>query len=122
MAVLTEGNHTGEFMVSEANGTRSKGTGTVLSGQELVVGELVGVETASGKYVAYDPADTITGSSTVAGVAYAEVDASAADVLNAVFVVRDAEVRGSDLTYNEAVAGTITAEVAGLLALGLIVR
>lgn len=119
---LTEGNHTGEFIVSEANGTRSRGTGTVLSGQTLVVGELVGIETASGKYVAYDPANTILGSDTVAGINYAEVDASAADVTNCVFEVRDAEVRGSDLTYNEAVPGTITVEVAGLKALGLIVR
>ena len=119
---LTEGKHTAEFIVSSANGTRSIGTGTVLSGQTLVVGELVGIETASGKYVAYDPAGTITGSDTVAGIAYQAVDASAADVTKQVFVVRDAEVRGSDLTYNEAVSGTTTTEVAGLKALGIIVR
>jgi hypothetical protein len=119
---LIEGKHTGEFLVSEANGTRTRATGTVLSGQDLVVGELVGIETASGKYVAYDPAGTIVGSDTVAGICFAEVDASLADVANQVFIVRDAEVRGSDLTYNEAVAGTVTAEVAGLKALGIIVR
>jgi len=119
---LTEGKHTGEYLVSTSNGTRSKGTGTVLSGQTLEVGELVGIETASSKYVAYDPANTILGSSTVAGISFAAVDASAADVVSQVFDVRDAEVRGSDLTYNEAVPGTITVEVAGLKALGIIVR
>lgn len=119
---LAEGKHTGEFIVSEANGTRARGTGTVLSGQTLIVGELVGIETASGKYVAYDPAGTIVGSDTVAGICFAEVDASGGDVAGQVFVVRDAEVRQSDLTFNEAVSGTITAEVAGLKALGIIVR
>ena len=122
MATLTEGKHTGEFIVSQANGARSRGTGTVLSGETLIAGELVGIETASGKYVAYDPAGTITGSDTVAGISYTTVDASVADVDGAVLVLRDAEVRGSDLTYNEAVEGTVTAEVAGLKALGLIVR
>ena len=122
MGIYAEGKHTGEFIVSQANGARSRGTGTVLSGQTLEVGELVGIETASGKYVAYDPDDTITGSDTVAGIAYAAVDASDADVANAVFILRDAEVRGSDLTYNEAVSGTTTTEVAGLKALGIIVR
>jgi len=122
MATLTEGTHAGEFIVSEANGTRSREGVTVLSAQTLVAGELVGIETASGKYVAYDPTGTIVGSDTVAGISFTAVDASAGDKTNQVVIVRDAEVRGSDLTYNEAVAGVITAEVAGLKALGIIVR
>ena len=122
MAIVNEGKHTAEFIVSEANGHRSRGTGTVLSAQVLVAGELVGIETASGKYVAYDPGNVIVGSSAVAGIIYDNVDATGADVLNAVVMLRDAEVRSSDLTYNETVPGTITAEIAGLLALGLIVR
>jgi len=119
--MLTEGKHTGEFIVSQANGARSRDAVIVLSGETLVAGELVGIETASGKYVAYDPAGTITGSDTVAGISYDNIDASAADV-SAVIIARDAEVRGSDLTYNEAVSGTITTEVAGLKNLGIIVR
>ena len=71
MGILAEGKHTGEFMVSQANGARSRGTGTVLSGQTLVVGELVGIETASGKYVAYNPANSPLGSDTVAVISYA---------------------------------------------------
>ncbi|MEA2091052.1 MAG: head decoration protein [Campylobacterota bacterium] len=120
--MVTEGKHTAEYIISEANGERSRGTGTVLSGQSIDVGELVGIETASGKYVAYDPADTIVGSSTVAGISYAAVDATLADKTGAVFTLRDSEVRSSDLTYNEAVADVITAEVAGLVSLGIIVR
>lgn len=122
MATLTEGKHAGEFLVSEAEGTRAREVGTLLLGQKVVTGELVGIETASGKYVAYDPAGVIAGSNTVKGVAFNNTDATTADVKGMVIIVRDAELRGSDLTYNEAVAGTITAEVAGLKALGLIVR
>ena len=119
--MLSEGKHAGEYIVSEAIGTRSRESGTVKLGQTLVTGELVGIETATGLYVAYDPADTIDGSGTVAGIAFDNFDASSG-AIKGVFFVRDAEVRGSDLTYNEAVSGTITTEVAGLKALGLIVR
>jgi hypothetical protein len=122
MATLREGTHTGEFLVSEANGTRSRSTGTVLSGQVLVAGELVGIETASGKYVAYNPANAPLGSNVVKGIMFDNVDATGADKAGQVLIVRDAEVRGSDLKYNEAVPGTITVETAGLLALGLVVR
>lgn len=122
MATLVEGKHTGEFIISQANGARSRGTGTIKSGQNVVAGELLGIETATGKYVAYDPADTIDGSGTIAGISYDNVDATLADIAGAVIVLRDAEVRGSDLTYNEAVAGVVTTEITGLKALGLIVR
>jgi len=122
MATLTEGKHTGEFMVSEANGSRSRITGTLLAGQNVVAGELLGIETASGKYVAYNPANAPLGSDTVAGIAFDNTDATLADEAGIAIIAIDAEVRGSDLTYNEAVAGVITAEVDGLKALGLIVR
>ena len=118
---LTEGKHTGEFLVSEANGTRSRATGIVLSGQTLVVGELVGIVTASGKYAKHNPAGA-DGTETVAGVSFTEVDATAGDVAVQVIIVRDAEVRASDLKYNEAVTVVITTQVAGLKSLGIIVR
>lgn len=116
-----EGKHTAEFIVSQANGDRSREAGVLKSGQKVVSGELLGIETATGKYVAYDPAGTIVGSDTVAGISYDNYDATTSDI-RIVIVVRDAEVRGSDLTYNEAVAGTVTTEIAGLKELGLIKR
>jgi len=119
--MLTEGKHAGEFIVSEGNGAISRDGGTVKSGQKLVAGELVGIETATGDYVAYDPADTIAGSDTVAGIAFDNYDATSAAV-SGVFIGRLAEVRSSDLTYNEAVSGTITAELEALKALNIIVR
>ena len=42
MTTLTEGQHAGEFIVSEANKTRSREAVTVLSGQTLVAGAVLG--------------------------------------------------------------------------------
>jgi hypothetical protein len=42
MTVKTEGQHAGEFLVSEANGTRSRAAITVLSGENLKAGHVVG--------------------------------------------------------------------------------
>jgi hypothetical protein len=122
MSVFTEGKHTGEFLVSKANGTRSMSTGVVLSGEVLVAGQLVGVVSLSGKIKAYNPAN-IDGTETVAGIIYDNVDATAGDLSGKVLVVRDAEVRQSDLTYfTGANAGQITTANTGLEALGIIVR
>lgn len=49
MPVLTEGPHTGEFLVSEAHGHRSREAVTVLSGQDLVAGAVVGEVGAGGE-------------------------------------------------------------------------
>lgn len=54
MTVLTEGQHTGEFLVTEANGSLSRETVTVLSGQNLQPGHVLGkvaVGTATGAAV-----------------------------------------------------------------------
>ena len=54
MTVLTEGQHTGEFLVTEANGSLSRETVTVLSGQNLNAGHVLGkvaVGTATGAAV-----------------------------------------------------------------------
>ena len=54
MTVLTEGQHTGEFLVTEANGSLSRETVTVLSGQSLKPGHVLGkvaVGTATGAAV-----------------------------------------------------------------------
>lgn len=118
---LTEGKHTGEYLVSESNGTRSRGTGIVLSGEALTPGMLVGKVTASGKYAQYNNA-AADGRETVAGVSYDNVDASAGDINGAVFTFRDSEVRASDLDYNTVVAGEITTANEELKTLGIIVR
>ena len=42
MTTFTEGQHAAEFLVSEAAGTRSRETGTLLSGQDLEAGAVLG--------------------------------------------------------------------------------
>jgi len=48
MTTLTEGQHAGEFMVSEANGSRSRETKTLILGQNLSAGAVLGEITKSG--------------------------------------------------------------------------
>lgn len=116
MTTLSEGNYTAEFCLSEANGKRSRETITVLSGQNIGTGQVLGKVTASGKYVAYDETAT-DGSETAVGVLYADVDASAADAVGVAFV-RDAEVAASKLVWGTAddAAGTIDLAAVGVVA------
>lgn len=115
MTTLTEATcAAGEFILSEANGDRSREEITVVSGQDLAAGTVVGIITASGKYSAYDNGNA-DGTETAAGVLYAAVDASAADTAGVV-IVRDAEVDSSMLTGSDANG------VTDLAALGVIVR
>jgi hypothetical protein len=78
MTELQEGRYAGEFVVSEGNGRISRETMTVLSGQSLQAGAVLGKVTASGKYKALNPAAS-DGSQAAAGVLYDAVDASGAD-------------------------------------------
>jgi len=48
MATLTEGQHAGEFMVSEGNGNISRETITLISGQDLSAGAVLGQITKAG--------------------------------------------------------------------------
>jgi len=116
MATHTEARRTGEFIISEANGTRSREAVTIVSGAgALAAGTVLGVIDASGKYDAYDDLDTTTGLGTAAAVLYAAVDATSADT-PAVVIARDAEVAQIHLT------GIDAAGITDLAALGVIVR
>jgi hypothetical protein len=121
MSVFTEGKHTGEFLVSVVDKNLSMKTATVLSGQVLVAGQLVGVVTASGKLKGYNPSNT-DGTQTVAGIIYDNVDATAGDLKGKVYLSRLGVVRGSDLTYfTGANAGQITTANTELDALNIAV-
>ena len=122
MAVLTEGMHDGEFIVSESNGTRSRSTGTLISGEDLEAGTLLGLVTASGKMIQYDP-DAATGEENVYAILVNNTDASSADVVGAAIFIRDGEVNEAELTYNTSpTAGEIITANAELEALGIAVR
>lgn len=117
---LTEDPRTSEALVSEASGTRSRDTVTVLSGQTLKANAVLGKITASGKFVAVDPV-AVDGSEVAAGVLSAAVDASAADKAGVAFV-RDCEVNRSELGFGTLDAGEQAAAVSELAAAGIIAR
>lgn len=99
MTVQTLPQGFGAAVASEAAGTLSRETITVASGAgALADGTVLGRITASGKYVAYDPAGTDDGRRTAAAVLMGAVDATSADV-TAVATVRLAEVWADRLAW-----------------------
>ena len=111
--MATEATRAGEFLVSEANGSRSRESIT-LTGGPYPAGQVLGKITASGKYTAY-AAGASNGTETAAAVLWSAADGSAADV-SAVAVVRDAEVSQALLTGEDADA------ITDLAAVGIIAR
>ena len=98
MTVYTEGRHAAEFVLSEANGGRSRDNITVVSGAGVVkAGTVLGKITVGGKYTP-SPATGADGSQAGAAINLYEVDATSADVVVAA-IVRDAEVNKNLLTY-----------------------
>lgn len=99
---FTEGKHDGEFIISEANGTRSRETITVASGQNLVDGQAI--QLSSSKAVAKDATVNTAGTFVTAleGFIIGNWDASAtgtnADIPGVPYIRRDAEVKAAALT------------------------
>jgi hypothetical protein len=121
MPELQEGQHAGEFIVSEGNGTISRETITVLSGEILKAGAVLGKVTLSGKYQALDPA-AMDGSQAAAAVLYDAVDASAGDA-DGVGILRLAEVHTDELVWPDGItAGEKTTAIGELAALTIIAR
>lgn len=121
LPVLNEGPHPAEFIVSEANGRRSRDVVTVAAAADLPPATVVGRVTATGKVVRLAPAAS-DGSQNAYGVLlYPAAAATADDRVPA--IVRDAEVNGSMLAWP---AGITTnqrnAAIAALEARGVIVR
>jgi len=113
MESKTEGVRSGEFLVSEANGTRSRESVTITGGN-FPAGQVLGQITASKKYTAYNSGGS-DGSENAAGVLYAATDASTDDK-SAVAIVRDAEIS------DELAADIDAAAITELSALGIITR
>lgn len=123
MTVYTEGRHPGEFLMTEANGQRSRENITIASGAGIIApGTVLGKITASGKYVASAVGAT-DGSQTAVAVSLYGCDATSADVGIAA-IVRDAEVKASILTYHadRDQAAEKTAANTNLAAVGILVR
>jgi hypothetical protein len=121
MPTLTEGRHTGGFLVWEAFRDYCREVVTIDAGT-LEPGTVLGKITVGGKYVAHDPAAT-DGSETAAAVLWDKADASASDVPAVAIVRGPAIVNRHDLVF----AGTpsepeIAAAHAALAAAGILVR
>ncbi len=122
MPTLTEGGYANGFVISEAPGTFSRENATLISGQNLLAGRVLGKITASGKYTALAPAAG-DGSQTAAAILVADTDASAADKTCAV-IARNAEVNNLELGWGALSGGQITTATAQLAAatVNIIVR
>lgn len=117
MTTLTQGIQTGEFLLSEAKGLRSRDVQTVTIAGSLALpsGTVLGKITATGKFVKYDEAGTDDGRRVAAGILYNPLPGTNGDYKATVFM-RDCEVISDRLT------GIDANGKADLLALGIVVR
>lgn len=126
MALITEGRHAGEFIVSEpmAGSTgvsRSREAIVIASGENLSAGAVLGKVTATGFYVEYD-AGNADGSETAVAVLYDNADATSGD-LDAVALVRDCEVSKNSIQWLAgSLQGAIDVGTAELSLVGIIAR
>jgi len=115
MTAITQGVNRAEFLLSEANGERSRAAGTLaITAAALPAGQILGIVTLSGEYAPYDD-EADDGTETAAAVLLnpAPVSAAAQPVA---LIVRDAEVAEALLT------GLDAAGEADLLTLGIVCR
>lgn len=119
MTVLTQGMQTGEFLLSEAEGMRSRDqvTATIAGALALPSGTVMGKITATGKYIKH-LVGAVDGSQNAAGILYNPLPGVNGDVKATLFT-RDCEVIGDRLNGGVAI---IPATVTALAALGIVVR
>lgn len=130
MAPVTMNKGTAAFLVSEANGYRSRKTATVTVTSADVAafpngipaGLVLGEVTSSGKYQRCDPSvSPDTGEATAAAILFEELPATAADY-TVTIIDRDAEVVESKLTFSDSSPSNSADEIAELAAVGIIAR
>ena len=116
------------YLVSEANGTRSRDVITLPQGHSCLPGTVLAKVAATGKYKPLDPAngsgegETPDGSHIAVAVLYAAVDATAGDK-PAVITARDAEVEAAALIWPAAITPSQkTAALSQLAAVGIVAR
>jgi hypothetical protein len=109
------------FILSEADGTLSRDKITLITGQNLAAGTVLGRITASGKYTILAPA-AVDGSQNAAALLGQATNATAADVV-CLAITRLAEVNDNELVYPVGITGPqkITAQ-AQLVALSIVPR
>lgn len=126
MAAFTKARHADTFILSEANGLRSRDNIVIASGSGVVkAGTVVGKQTSGGKWEPSPAAATSDsgGSESAKGITIYEVDATSADAAVAA-IRRDAEVNMHLLIYHSSVLtpAARTAKAAELATCGIFVR
>ena len=122
MPVMTEGLNLGDLLKYEAPNLYSRDRVTVAAGQNLGLGTVVGIETATGKVKVIDPAAT-DGSEVAVGVLATSVDASLIDREDGILIARHAVVADHALTWPAGLAPAAKATaLAQLKAVGVLVR
>ena len=121
MAVLTEGNHAGEFIVSEVDIDMTRKPIVIASGAGVLpAGTVLGKISAGGEYNVYNNAGA-DGTEVAAGILFDEVDAAAAAgdgiILDNLCVVNNAE-----LNWGASDAAAQTAAVVDLVAKNVFVK
>lgn len=122
MPIQIEKTHAGGFVVSEANGTRSRELVVLAASQTIETGELLGKLTAGGQYVTLAPG-AVDGSEVAAAIAYDTTTTGAGETAEIVVIARDAEVNAGELVYPAAATDPQKATARSQLAtLGVIAR
>ena len=123
MTTLTEGPHSGGFLVWEVLRDYTRETITVASGVgKLAPGTVLGKITTGGKYTGLAPAAT-NGSQNAAGILWADVDATEVDAPGVVILRGPAIANRHEIVWPEAATeAQITTATTALAALGIILR
>jgi len=122
MPVITEGLNLGDLLKYEAPNLYSRDQITVGAGQNLPLGTVVGLVTATGKIKQIDPSAT-DGSQYAAGVLMQAVDATLIDREDGLMLARHAIVADHALVWPATItAAEKQAAIAQLKSLGILVR
>lgn len=122
MSVLAEPLNLGDLLKYEAPNLYSRDRVSVASGQNLPLGTVVGIVTATGKYKQIDPSAE-DGTQVAAGVLLQACDATLIDRDDGLVVARHAIVSDHALQWPEAITAAEKASaIAQLKALGVLVR
>lgn len=121
MTILRDTARTGGFILTEANGFRSRDTIKVAAGQVLLTAQVLAQVTASKEYVKLNPAED-DGSETAAAILFDGVTTTDQPA-DAVAITRDAEIVLADLVWPAGItAPQKAAAIAALTAKGVIAR
>ena len=120
--VFTEAMNLGDLLKFEAPNLYSRDRATVASGQNLPLGTVVGLVTATGKFKQLDPSAE-DGTQVAAGVLLQACDATLIDRDDGLVVARHAIVAHHALAWPDAITtAEKLAAIAQLKALGVLVR